>query len=338
MKEIIRKLVTTNSPSGREDKIREAIIELIKDYVDDYKVDPLGNLIAHKVGNGTKILFDAHMDEIGFVASYIDNSGFVRVEPVGGITTQILPSTRIIFENGAIGTIWYEAEELSKEKDALKNLTFDNIYVDIGATTLEEALSKISIGEMANYHREFVDYGGRLLSKAMDDRIGCSVLIEAIKEIKSNHNDLYFVFAVQEEVGLVGARTACFGVEPQIGIAVDVTGTGFRDTPKGLKRIPMKLGDGPAIKIQDFSIVSDKRLNDFMVHVANELNIPYQYEVLPYGGTDGGVIQITKEGIPTGVISIPTRYLHTQSEMVDYMDVLNCVKLIKGIAEREIRI
>lgn len=338
MKEIIEKLVSTNSPSGREEKIREIIIELIKDYVDDYKVDPLGNLIAHKSGDGAKILFDAHMDEIGFVAYYIDDSGFVRVEPVGGITPQILPSTRIIFENGTIGTIWFEAEELNKRGEALKNLTFDNIYVDIGAMSLNEALSKVSIGEMANFQREFVDYGGRLLSKAMDDRIGCSILIEVIREIKNSRNDLYFVFAVQEEVGLVGARTACFGVEPQIGIAVDVTGTGFRDTPKGLKRLPMKLGDGPAIKIQDFSIVSDKKLNDFIVHIATELNIPYQYEVLPFGGTDGGVIQTTKEGIPTGVISIPTRYIHSQSEMVDYMDVLNCVKLIKGLAEREIKI
>jgi endoglucanase len=334
MKEIIKRLVETNSPSGREEKIREVIIELIKDYVDDYRVDSLGNLIAHKKGGGIKILFDAHMDEIGFVASYIDDSGFVRIEPVGGITPQILPSTRIMFESGVIGTIWFEAEELDKRIENLKNLTFDNIYVDIGAKSREEGLSKISIGEMANFHREFVDYGNRLLSKAMDDRIGCSILIQVIRELKSSHNDLYFVFATQEEVGLVGARTACFSVEPQIGIAIDVTGTGFRDTPKGLKRIPMKLGDGPAIKIQDWSLVADKRINDYIVKLASELSIPYQYEILPYGGTDGGVIQTTKEGIPTSVISIPTRYLHSQSEIVDYIDVLNCVKLVKGIAER----
>lgn len=338
MKEIIRNLVSINSPSGREDKIRAAIIELIKDYIDDYKVDALGNLIAHKKGNGARILFDAHMDEIGFVASYIDESGFLRVEPVGGITPQILPSERIIFESGIIGTIWFEAEDLAKEKESLKNITFDSIYVDIGASSYEEAISKIKIGEMANFNREFIDYGNRLLSKAMDDRIGCSVLISAIREVKNNHNDLYFVFAVQEEVGLVGGRTACFSVEPQLGIAVDVTSTGFRDTPKGLKRIPMKLGDGPAIKIQDWSLIADKRINDYIVKLANSLNIPYQYEVLPYGGTDGGVIQTTKEGIPTSVISIPTRYLHSPSEIVDYTDVLNCSKLIKAIAERELPI
>jgi putative aminopeptidase FrvX len=338
MKDIIKRLVEITSPSGREEKVRTEILDMIKDYIDDYLVDSLGNLIAHKKGEGTRVLIDAHMDEIGFVATYIDDKGFVRIEPVGGIKPQILPASRIRFENGAIGTIWYESEEVRKDADALKNLSFDGIYVDIGASSKEEALSIINIGEMATYDRNLVDLNKRLMSKAMDDRIGCAVLVQVIRELKYSPNDLYFVFAVQEEVGLVGAKPSAFRINPEIGIAVDVTGTGFNDTPKGLKRIPVKLGGGPTVKIQDSSIVSDKRVNDLITKRAEELNISYQYEVLPYGGTDGGAIQRTRTGVPTSVISIPTRYIHSASEICDYNDILNCVKLLNGILEKPVKI
>ena len=338
MKDIIKKIVEITSPSGREEKVRNEIINLIKDNVDDYMVDSLGNLIAHKKGEGTRILIDAHMDEIGFVATYIDENGFVRVGPVGGIKPQILPASRIKFENGAVGTIWYENEDLRKDVEVLKNLSFESLYVDIGASSKEEALSIINIGEMATYDRNFVDFNKRIMSKAMDDRIGCAVLIQTIKELSASPNDLYFVFAVQEEVGLVGAKPSAYRVDPEIGIAVDVCGTGFNDTPKGLKRNPVKLGAGPTIKIQDMSLVSDKRVNDLMAKRAEELNINYQYEVLPHGGTDGGAIQRTKMGVPTSVISIPTRYIHSASEICDYGDVLNSVKLLKGILEKPVKI
>lgn len=338
MKELLKKLVEVSSPSGREEKVRNLILESVKDYMDDYRIDSLGNLIVHKQGTGKKLLFDAHMDEIGFLASYIDDNGFIRVEPVGGHEPMMMPSQRIIFEYGTIGTFYLESEIVTEKRQNWQNLTFDCLYVDIGATTKNEALAKVRIGEMATFERNFLDLGKRMMSKAMDDRIGCAILIEILKSIRNPGNDLYFVFATQEEVGLVGAKPAAYQIEPDFGIAVDITGTGFQDTPKGAKRIPMKLGAGPAIKIQDRSVVSNHQLNQWIAREADFYHIPYQYEVLPFGGTDAGVIQTTKAGVKTTCLSIPTRYGHSPSEMVDTDDVNHCIQLLLHVAEKPIEI
>ncbi|MCK5848131.1 MAG: M42 family metallopeptidase [Caldisericia bacterium] len=338
MQDIIKRLVETSSPSGREENIQKIILEYIKPYVDDYHIDSLGNLIAHKKGNGKKLLFDAHADEIGFVATYIDDNGFIHIEPLGGHLPVNLPHQRIRFEYGTKGTIGYESEILMKQASDRKEVSFDTLFVDIGARTRNEALSKIRIGETATYDSSFVDMGNRYMSKAMDDRIACAILINVIQTLKSNHHDLYFVFATQEEVGLVGSKAAAYGIEPDYGIALDVTATGFRDTPKGAKRIPMKLGSGPAIKIQDRSMIADHRLNQWIQNIAEESHIPYQFEVLAFGGTNAGVIQTTKSGVITTCISIPTRYLHSASEVVDVFDVRHTAQLMKTIAEKEISI
>jgi len=338
MKEILKKLVEVSSPSGREEKVRTLILETIKEHIDDYKIDPLGNLIAHKKGPGKKLLFDAHMDEIGFLATYIDDNGFIRMEPVGGHEPMMMPSQRVIFEYGTVGVFYLESELVAEKRNDWKNLSFDTLFVDIGATSRNEALAKVRIGEMATFERNFLDMGKRMMSKAMDDRIGCAILIEVIKSIRNPQQDLYFVFAAQEEVGLVGAKTAAYQIEPDFGIAVDITGSGFLDLPKGAKRIPMKLGSGPAIKIQDRSMVANHKFNQFIASEAEKLHIPYQYEVLPFGGTDGGVIQTTKAGVKTTTISIPTRYGHSPSEVVDTDDVNHTIQLLLHIAETPINL
>ncbi len=335
MKNLIQQLTEISSPSGREKNIRQAITEQIRPYVDQIQVDALGNIIAHKKGSGgKKLLLDAHMDEIGFMVSHIDDQGFIRVEPVGGHMPLRMPNQRIRFEHGAIGCFFYESEELSKHLADYQQVTFDRLFVDIGASTKNEALSKVRIGESATFYPLFHDLGNKVMAKAMDDRIGCAIIIELLRQCSMPWYDLYLVFAVQEEVGLVGATTAAYGVHPDLAVAIDVTGTGFRDLPKGLKRIPMKLGDGPAIKIQDHSMIADARLNQWIADTAEEHRIPYQYEVLPFGGTDGGAIQTTKTGVITTTLSIPTRYIHTPCEMIDINDVHHTIQLLSHIVKK----
>jgi putative aminopeptidase FrvX len=331
MKDLIKKLTQVIAPSGREEEVIKVIIDEIKDYVDDYEIDPLGSLIAHKKGNGKKILFDAHADEIGIMVTYIEDNGFLRFEILGGINPYTLLSRRVIFQNGTFGTIYYEAEKTEDLSKNLKNLSIDYLYIDIGAESKEEAEKKVKVGDMASWKGGFVDFGDRIMAKSMDDRIACAAMIEAIKSIDSPKNDLYFVFAVQEEVGLVGTKPAAYRISPDIAVALDVT-PAF-DTPKGYKRIKVELGKGPAIKIQDKSLVANKEIVEKLVQTAEKNNIPYQYEVLPFGGTDGGGIQLTKGGVKTGVISIPCRYVHSPNEMIDMDDYKNTIKLIKKFAE-----
>ena len=331
MKDLIKKLTQIVAPSGREEEVVKIIIDEIKDYVDDYEIDPLGSLIAHKKGDGKKVLFDAHADEIGIMVTYIEDNGFLRFEILGGINPYTLLSRRVIFQNGTFGSIYYEAEKTEDLSKNLKNLSVDYLYMDIGAKSKEEAEKKVKIGDMASWKGEFVDFGDRVMAKSMDDRIACAAMIEAIKSIDSPKNDLYFVFAVQEEVGLVGTRPAAYRISPDVAVALDVT-PAF-DTPKGYKRIKVELGKGPAIKIQDKSLVANKEIVEKLAQTAEKNDIPYQYEVLPFGGTDGGVIQLTKGGIKTGVISIPCRYVHSPNEMIDMDDYKNTIELMKKFSE-----
>ncbi|HHY46730.1 MAG TPA: M42 family metallopeptidase [Firmicutes bacterium] len=321
MKELIKKLVETYGPSGSEDRIRDTIKREIQGLADEVKVDPLGNLIATRKGDGARILVAAHMDEIGVVVTFIDENGFLRFSNVGGVTPHVLLGERVVFANGTIGVCG--AEKL----DDIKDLKLNKMYIDIGARDRKEAEGKVSIGDAAGYWREFSDLGDRLVSKSMDDRIGCAVIIEAMRRVKNERlpNEVCFAFTAQEEVGARGARTVAYGVSPDIGIAVDVTGTG--DTPEGWK-MAVKLGAGAAIKAMDRSLVAHPKVKELLVEVANREDIPYQIEVLEYGGTDAGSIHTSKEGVPSGVISIPARYIHTPSELVDYGDVESCVRLL----------
>jgi len=320
MKDLIKKLSEAFGPSGNEDEVRDIIKKEVKPYTESVKVDKLGNLIVRKKGKGKKLMFAAHMDEIGFIVSYIDKKGFLRFSNVGGLFPINLLHQRVMFKNGLVGVV---GEEKRKDLKAVSPL--DKLYIDIGAKSKEDAEKKVGMGEMAVFSREFRDLGDRVVGKAMDDRIGCVVLIEALKRIKNPVNDLYFVFTVQEEVGLRGARTSAFGIEPDYAIAVDVTGTG--DTPEGWKS-PLALGNGVAIKVKDRGMIASAYVRDRLVSIAKKKKIPYQLEVLEGGTTDGMVIEITKSGVPTGVLSVPTRYIHSPSELLDMGDVEATVKLL----------
>lgn len=328
MKTVIKQLTEAFGPSGYETEVTALIQSMVKEHVDEVKTDVLGNLIAVKKGSpdGRKIMFAAHTDEIGLVITHIDDKGFLRFGTVGGVGISTLVGNRVRFAGGAVGAIY-------QEKGSWKELTIDKLYIDIGAENKEDAQKKVKLGEFGIFHREFEDLGNRLIAKSMDDRVGCAVLIEALKKIDAPKNTLYFVFTSQEEVGLRGARTAAYGIEPDLGIALDVTLTG--DMPEA-RRMDVSLGKGAAIKVKDSSLIAHPKVKDLLVDLAEEKQIPYQMEVLDAGGTDAGAIHLTKTGVPSGAISIPTRYVHTPSEMVDIRDVEACVDLVVALADKDL--
>lgn len=330
MKELLKKLTEAYGPSGNEEIIRDVIRQEIEDYVDEIRVDTLGNLIAVRKGSGKRVMLAAHMDQIGFMVTYIDDKGFLRFTRVGGVSVSDSIHRRVIFKNGVVGVISYE-----EEIDDIKDIKLERMYIDIGASSLKEAESMVAIGDVAVYHSSFSENCGRYIGKAMDDRAGCALLIETAKRLQSSPHEIYFVFTVQEELGVRGARTSAYALNPDIGIAVDVTTTG--DTPKS-RPMAVKLGGGPAIKVKDSLVLAHPKVRNLMVSRAQEAGIPYQMEILESGGTDAGAIHLTREGVPSGVLSIPCRYVHSDSEMVDASDMENGVKLMLHILEGEIEI
>lgn len=332
MKELVKRLTETFGPSGHEQRIRALIQEEIKGAADEVRVDALGNLIARKKGTGTasrkKIMLAAHMDEIGIMVTHIDEKGFLRFASIGGVFPINLVGNRCLFANGTMGTFGQEKKDASRTE-----VKMDRMFVDVGAHDAEDA--PVAVGDAAGFWRDFVDLGDRMLAKAMDDRVGCAVLIETIHQVKKSPHDLYFVFTVQEEVGVRGATTSAYGVQPDLALAVDVTDTG--DTPESTT-MAVGLGKGPAIKVKDSGMLAHPGVKNLLVDAAEDAKVPYQLEVLVGGSTDAMAMQVTREGVPTGVVSIPTRYVHTPSEMVDFEDVQNVVKLLVNVLSKPIKL
>lgn len=321
MKSLLQKLTETFSPSGYESAIRDLIRAEIESLADEISVDALGNLVARKGRGGTKIMIAAHMDEIGLVATHIDANGFVRFTGIGGVFPQMLMGGRVRFANGTPGVIYTEPLDKPADTPAMEKM-----FIDVGAASNKN--HPIKIGDVAAFERPFLDLGDRVVAKSMDDRIGCYVAIETLRALKKTPHEVYFVFTTQEEVGTRGAGTAAYGLDPEIGIALDVTGWG--DTP-GRKHFEMYLGKGPAIKIKDGGMLADPRVVDWMIRTAEKSALPYQREVLLGGTTDARAMQVARAGIPAGCISIPCRYVHSPSEMVDFNDVQNAVRLLTAM-------
>ena len=291
-------------PSGREDAVRETIAEIAGAYIDDVTTDALGNLICRKKGvkNGKKLLFAAHMDSIGVVATYIEGKGFIRFSQIGGLYVGDLLNIQVKFANGTRGVISYE------EKTPLKDLTLDNLFIDIGAKDAEEA-------------RKLVQIGVTLL-----------LMMEQLAD-KEIENDLYFVFTAQEEVGLRGAGAAAFAVEPDAAIAVDVTDTG--DLPEMKSAMAVELGKGPAVKVMDRSVICTPAVVDALEQAAKDCGVSAQREILLCGGTDTSALQKARAGVQAGAVSIPTRYIHSPSELCAVSDVEDAAKLLAQYALRK---
>ena len=329
MKTLIKKLTETFSPSGYENAIREVIMEEIKDLADEIRVDALGNLIARKGSGGKKVMLAAHMDEIGLIVNHVDKNGFARFSPLGGVFPQTLVGSRVRFTNGVVGVIG--AHFLFRPA---KIVPLNKMYIDVGATSPKDC--PVQIGDVAAFDRPFVEMGKkRLVAKSMDDRIGVAVLIETMKKLKSTPHEVYFVFTVQEEVGVRGAITSAYGIAPDIGIAIDVTSTD--DVPELSTEVAF-LGKGPTIKYKDAGSLASPTLNAAIIKTAEKNKIPYQREVASFGGTDARAIQLSRAGVPAATVSIPCRYVHSPSEMVDYDDVQNTVELLVKILEKKIKL
>ena len=325
----LKTIMTTLGASSREDAIGDKLSEMIRPYVDEVCKDPLGNVIAVKRGKAKdpqKVMFCAHMDEIGFVVTFIQDDGLVRVSSVGYIDYLAASSHLVRFENGAVGVLVPEG------KTEAKDLRQEKFYVDLGVKSRREAERKVKIGETGAIESTLVKLGGkRYAGRPFDDRIGCYILVEAAKLLKKPENDIYFVFSVQEEVGCRGSRTASFTVRPDIGIAVDVTPSG--DVVNPGTNLCVKLGGGAAIKVKDSSVMCDQALVRFITKLAEDKKIAHQTEVLTYGGTDASSMQTVAGGSRAGGISIPIRFCHSPNEMIDMGDVEACVKLVAAVCE-----
>lgn len=321
MKSLIQNLVETPGPSGFEYQIRDVIREAIGTAADEIRVDAMGSLIAKKgtkTDQGLRVMVSAHIDEIGLMVTHVDENGFVRFTNIGGVSPLTCYGGRVLFMDGTRGVIGVDGLEPGK----LPKLS--DFFIDVGATSKDEC--PVKVGDVCGFERPFLDLGKRIVAKSLDDRIAAAIAIETLKRLTETPHEVHFVFSTQEEVGLRGATTAAYGVDPDVGFAVDVTRSG--DTPRVSAKMATALGDGPAIKVRDSSFIADPRLVDWMVQSAEAESIPYQFEVLEAGGTDGRAIQMTRAGVPAGCVSIVCRYLHTPSEMVDFDDVENAVRLL----------
>lgn len=314
--ELLKRLTECNSPSGREDSVRALIAGEAEKYCDEIYTDALGNLIACKGSGGKKIIACAHMDEIGVVITYKDDKGFLRFAPVGGLDKKNLVNRRVVFPDGVQGVIGIEQ---SAEKNEISKM-----YIDTGGA------GNIQPGDMACFAGEFYENGSLVISKALDNRAGCYILLEAMKRLEALNCTAYFVFTVQEEVGLRGAKTAGFAIAADYAVAVDVTDTG--DTPD-CAPMAVNMGGGAAVKVMDRSVICHSEVRDRLIKLASENGIPYQLEIMTEGGTDAGAIHTTGTGVKTGGISIPTRYIHSNSEMADKNDIKAAAELLEKFIE-----
>ena len=330
MYSLIKKVVCCSGVSGNEKKIAALLEKEVAPYVDETYTDALGNLIAIKYGNlpegeRKKLLYCAHMDEIGFIVTYIEDNGYLRLAPIGGINFVAAAFSHVTFANEEKGILVPEA---GTKADAL---TADKFVVDIGASSAKEAARRVKIGDCFSLTHNLSKLGAnRAVGRPIDDRIGCAVMIEAAKKLSENcPHDMYYVFSVQEEVGCRGACPAGFSIAPDIALAFDVTGTG---DAQGSKPMAVKLGGGAAIKIKDGSVICSGEVVAKLQKLAKDKKITSQNEILLYGGTDTSVLQGAGVGAYAGCISIPSRYIHSGVEMIDLRDVNACVDLATEFA------
>lgn len=325
--ELLKKLCGVCAPSGHEKAVHSVIKAELENYADEITTDALGNLIVHKSGEGKRLMLAAHADEIGIIVTYIEENGYIRFQNVGGVRPLYALAQRVRFENGTVGTVFYD-----RGAD-IEKITFNDMYIDIGAKSRADAEKNVNIGDCAGFAGEYAQQGDVVISKSLDDRAGCYVLIEALKRAAKSPNDVYAVFTSQEELGVRGATASAYGVSPDAGIAIDVTDTG--DTI-GAKPMNVSLGGGAAIKIKDSRSISSPYLTDKLKKTAEDNGIKYQLEVLLAGGTDAGAIQQSRGGVKAATISVPTRYIHSPNEMVSKNDLEACVELVKCVIEDEL--
>ncbi len=314
---LLKELCSLCAPSGWEDEARKFILENIP--AGEVTVDTMGNVIVHKKGKGKKIMVAAHMDEVGFIVSGFTDEGFVRFKTVGGILTTVLVSKKVVLgEKKVPGIISAKAVHLQKRDEREKLIPMSELYIDIGAKNKEEAQKLLDLGDYGTFDGEYTEFGdGLVKSKALDDRVGCAVLLELMRN--EYKNDMYFVFTVQEEVGLRGAMIAANRIRPDLALVIegttcsDVYGTKPHETVTNI-------GGGAVMTAMDRAAVSDREYFELIKAVAARENIPLQIKRTSMGGTDAGSIQRSGGGTKTAVLAVPCRYIHSPVSVMSKKD------------------
>jgi len=333
---LLKQLCETPAVPGREEQMRALVRQHLAPLVDSVETDVMGNMIGRRKREGKpKVMIAAHMDEIGFMVKFIDDKGFLRLQPLGGFDPRQLFAQRVVVHAGRggsrlTGVLSYTTKpaHMLTPEEAKESPVIDKFFVDLGLS-VEDVKKRIVIGDMVTMDRETIFCGNVVVSKAIDNRVGLFVMLEALAAVHTDAIDLYAVATVQEEVGLRGATTAAYAVHPDIGIALDTTLA--NDFP-GMTDVDSvtRLGEGVAIKLMDASLICHTDLVDHMREIASDKKIPHQLEILPRGGTDGGALQRTRGGTASITLSIPTRYIHTVNEMAHKNDIEAAVTLLSA--------
>ncbi len=330
MAEVLKRLTEARGVTGNEDEVREIILELARKTGAEVSVDRMGNVIAEKSGRAgsKKVMIAAHMDEVGFIISHISDNGMLKFKPVGGIDQRILLSKRVrIGKDGTPGVIGVKAIHLQEPKERSTVIKQKQMYIDIGAHSREEARKAVEPGDYACFDSSFIPFGdNKVKAKALDDRAGCAILLELLKE--THAFDLAACFTVQEEIGLRGAEVAAWHIEPDMAVVIE--GTTCADIPDVPEHMhTTRMGAGPSISFMDHSSIAHPRLFKQMVETAEKHSIPYQIKENIAGGNDAGSIQVSRGGVPTIVVSVPCRYIHSPSSMMDLDDYRNTIRLMR---------
>jgi endoglucanase len=333
---ILRELSDAFGVSGNEDDVRAVVLNAVRDHVDQIKIDAIGNVLTVKRGTGhdpMRVMLAAHMDEVGLMVVDHDDNGLLKVKAVGGIDPRLLPGALLTVGPDRIpGVIGVKPIHLVESQDMDKVPKVEDLVVDVGATSKDEAQKLAPVGTYAAFATRFRELGPTVVGKAFDARAGCAVLVELLQGDPFEF-DLHAAFTVQEEVGLRGARVAAFAIDPHCAFALE--GTVADDIPKEKDVSPTtELGRGPAITVMDRSFIADRRLVRLLVGTAEELNIPYQIKQPGVGGTDAGVIHLAREGVPSATVAVPSRYIHSPAALLSLEDFSNTVRLMRESLSR----
>ncbi|MEM4142615.1 MAG: M42 family metallopeptidase [Candidatus Bathyarchaeia archaeon] len=340
LSENLEKLSNAYGITGREDEVRNLLIKLMKPYVDEVVVDKLENVIGIKKGqkSSPKVMLAAHMDEIGLMVKTITKEGFLQFVKMGGIDDRILLAQKVLVctkKDALHGIIGSKPPHIQKEEERKKIVNYDELFIDIGAGSREDAEAKgVKIGDPVVFDVKYAKISDDVvIGKAFDDRVGCAIMLEVLKMLEKTDCTIYAVGTVQEEVGLRGATTSAFGIDPDVGIALDVTVAG--DVP-GVKEFEsnMKMGKGPALTVADAGLITHPKILRLLLDVAEENKIAYQLETGLPGTTDAARISLTRQGVPSGTVSVATRYIHSPTGMLSLKDAENAAKLVAAAIQK----
>ncbi|MGD2177005.1 MAG: M42 family metallopeptidase, partial [Anaerolineae bacterium] len=331
-----RELSEAFGVSGNEDDVRAVVLDAVRDHVDGFEVDALGNVLTIKRGTGQdriRVMLAAHMDEIGLMIVGHDDDGFLKVRAVGGIDPRLLPGTLLVVGPDRIpGVVGIKPIHLVESDEMDKVSKVDDLVVDVGAKGKDEAQKLAPLGTYATFATRFRELGPTVTGKAFDDRVGCAVLVELLQGDRFRF-DLHAAFTVQEEVGLRGARVAAFAIDPHCSFALE--GTIADEIPKDKDVSPTtELGKGPAITVMDRSFIADRRLVRLLTETAEAYDIPYQIKQPGIGGTDAGAMHLAREGVPSTTVAVPSRYIHSPVALLSLEDFDNTVRLMRQALSR----